>query len=83
MKDKFRVFFWSNGRGAALELCFFCKKLCNYDEFGMCRHYENNYEDNACSGFEKVDDVGKAMENGITYRYNIEKRRITACEQTH
>ena len=74
MKDKFLVQFWDEqGRTAKLELCAFCRNLLDLSKVGDCVHYENDYDDNACSGFVKVEDVEKRFrdvfdcrcENGI------------------
>lgn len=69
MKDKFLVrFVDEDGRSAKLELCAFCQKKTDLSTVGDCVHFENDYVDNTCSGFVRVDDVDQRFHDVLDCR---------------
>lgn len=78
MKPKYVLpFSASDGRCVDMELCCFCQKLKNLKMSGDCRHFEDDYVDNACSGFVKVNDVAKRIDEILDCRCGKNKRNDT------
>ena len=42
--------------------------MTDLSKVGDCVHFENDYVDNACSGFVKVEDVGKRFRDVLDCR---------------
>ena len=56
MKPKYKMPYAHNdGRTAELELCYFCKKAVDLRCLEKCKHYSEDYEDNQCAAFVRVD----------------------------
>ncbi|MBE5869299.1 MAG: hypothetical protein E7293_10175 [Lachnospiraceae bacterium] len=65
MKKKHAVVFCAQGQSVELELCTFCKQRKDSSKQRECVHYEEDYEDNFCAGFVKVDDVAKCLQEAF------------------
>ena len=68
MKKKHAVVFCAQGQSVELELCAFCKRMKGSSKWRECVHYEEDYEDNSCAGFVKVDDVAECLQEAIRNR---------------
>ena len=77
MKEKFRVHFRANGRTATVELCCFCRKVPDLKHPETCVHYADDYEDNECSGFVEVDDVGIRLHEALELAHESVGRNTT------
>ena len=72
--DKYRVKFAdSTGRSAALELCCFCRKATDLNHPENCVHFSEDYKENACSAFVKVDDVEQRLQEALACKCNLVK----------
>ena len=65
-------FIGEDGQCLDMDLCWFCKKLKDLQHSGDCEFYEEGYFENTCTGFEKVENVGKRIDDVIACRLNEE-----------
>ena len=63
MKEKHTMYFVSSdGRSIDMDLCCFCTRSDSLTRPVDCPHYENDFEDKSCVGFEKVKNVSLRIE---------------------
>ena len=63
MKEKHTMYFVSSdGRSIDMDLCCFCTRSDNLIRPVACPHYEDDFENNSCVGFEKVDNISLRIE---------------------
>lgn len=68
MKQKHTVGFAMGEKFAELELCVFCQRMKDVCRPGECEHYAEEYDENSCSAFIKVENVSSRLFEALEAR---------------